>query len=156
MCTDQEAVDLIRDIQDPQEASKVLVDHALSRFSTDNLSCMVVRFDQKAHVDGMNKKAAPEGEGSNTVGISESEKILAQARKDAARKSSVSSSGKSLKERTSNVQPKGQADATKSDQEPKPAILLPEDAKKTGGTLSSTTPSELASVPVTGSTQKAE
>ena len=48
MCSDQEAVDLIRQIDDPQAASKVLVDHALSRFSTDNLSCMIVRFDNKA------------------------------------------------------------------------------------------------------------
>ena len=48
VCTDQEAVDLIRSIPDPQLASKTLVEHALSRFSTDNLSCMVVRFDAKA------------------------------------------------------------------------------------------------------------
>lgn len=48
VCSDQEAVDLIYNIQDPQEASKTLVDHALSRFSTDNLSVMVVRLDTKA------------------------------------------------------------------------------------------------------------
>ena len=40
-------MDLVRNIQDPQVASKTLVDHALARFSTDNLSCMVVRFDNK-------------------------------------------------------------------------------------------------------------
>ena len=39
---------MVRNIQDPQAASKVLVEHALARFSTDNLSCMVVRFDNKA------------------------------------------------------------------------------------------------------------
>ncbi|KAF4119759.1 hypothetical protein GMORB2_4425 [Geosmithia morbida] len=41
VCSDQEAVDLVRDMHDPVAASKLLVDHALSRFSTDNLSCMV-------------------------------------------------------------------------------------------------------------------
>ncbi|EWC48598.1 hypothetical protein DRE_01820 [Drechslerella stenobrocha 248] len=45
VCSDQEAVDLVRTIQDPQDASKALVDHALARFSTDNLSCMIVRFE---------------------------------------------------------------------------------------------------------------
>lgn len=44
VCEDQEAVDLIRNFQDPQEASKRLLDHALSNYSTDNLSIMVVRF----------------------------------------------------------------------------------------------------------------
>ena len=39
---------MIRQTDDPQAASKILVDHALSRFSTDNLSCMIVRFDNKA------------------------------------------------------------------------------------------------------------
>lgn len=32
-------------MEDPVAASKLLVDHALSRFSTDNLSCMIVRID---------------------------------------------------------------------------------------------------------------
>jgi protein phosphatase PTC1 len=45
VCSDQEAVELIRNVHDPQEASKILVDYALSRFSSDNLSCMVVRLD---------------------------------------------------------------------------------------------------------------
>ncbi|KAL1917345.1 uncharacterized protein VTP21DRAFT_5001 [Calcarisporiella thermophila] len=44
VCDDQEAVDLIKDIQDPQEASEKLLKHALTNFSTDNLSVMVVRF----------------------------------------------------------------------------------------------------------------
>ncbi|SMR47139.1 unnamed protein product [Zymoseptoria tritici ST99CH_3D1] len=47
VCSDQEATDLVRNVQDPQAASKALVDHALARFSTDNLSVMVVRFDNK-------------------------------------------------------------------------------------------------------------
>ncbi|KAH7000288.1 phosphatase 2C-like domain-containing protein [Ilyonectria destructans] len=45
VCTDQEAVDLVRNTDDPIAASKMLVDHALNRFSTDNLSCMIVRLD---------------------------------------------------------------------------------------------------------------
>jgi len=48
VCTDQEAVDLVRGTADAQAASKQLVDHALARFSTDNLSCMIVRFDSAA------------------------------------------------------------------------------------------------------------
>lgn len=45
VCSDQEAVDLVRGVNDPAAASKQLVDHALNRFSTDNLSCMIVRLD---------------------------------------------------------------------------------------------------------------
>jgi len=45
VCSDQEAVDLVKNIDDPQEASKILVDHALQKFSSDNLSCMIVRLD---------------------------------------------------------------------------------------------------------------
>ncbi|CAG8760664.1 13327_t:CDS:2, partial [Dentiscutata erythropus] len=40
VCNDQEAVDLIKDIMDPQEASTKLIRHALQNFSTDNLSVM--------------------------------------------------------------------------------------------------------------------
>lgn len=50
VCSDQEAVDLIRHIREPQEASKILCDYALKRYSTDNLSCMVVR----VHADSEN------------------------------------------------------------------------------------------------------
>ncbi|GAA6052452.1 hypothetical protein JCM3770_001120 [Rhodotorula araucariae] len=45
VCTDQEAVDLIKDVADPQEASQKLLDHALSSFSTDNLSILTVRLN---------------------------------------------------------------------------------------------------------------
>ncbi|PWN41519.1 PP2C-domain-containing protein [Ceraceosorus guamensis] len=41
---DQDAVDLVADIQDPQEAAEKLLAHALGSFSTDNTSVMVVRF----------------------------------------------------------------------------------------------------------------
>ncbi|CDR88105.1 related to phosphoprotein phosphatase 2C [Sporisorium scitamineum] len=40
---DQEAVDLVRNVQDPQVASQELLTHALKQFSTDNTSIMVVR-----------------------------------------------------------------------------------------------------------------
>lgn len=42
VCDDQHAVDLVVNIKDPQQASRVLLDHALSQFSTDNLSVMVI------------------------------------------------------------------------------------------------------------------
>lgn len=44
VCEDQPAVELIRGIEDPQEASKKLLDHAMTNYSTDNLSVMVIRF----------------------------------------------------------------------------------------------------------------
>ncbi|OZJ05417.1 hypothetical protein BZG36_02020 [Bifiguratus adelaidae] len=45
VCEDQEAVDLIADIEDPQVASQKLLDHAIANFSTDNLSVMVIKFE---------------------------------------------------------------------------------------------------------------
>ncbi|PLW45125.1 hypothetical protein PCASD_04572 [Puccinia coronata f. sp. avenae] len=42
VCEDQDAVNLILNVKDPQEASRILLDHALSQFSTDNLSVMVI------------------------------------------------------------------------------------------------------------------
>lgn len=47
VCEDQDAVDLVRKTQDPQAASQKLLDHALSNYSTDNLSVMVIRFYAK-------------------------------------------------------------------------------------------------------------
>lgn len=44
VCEDQPAVELIRGIEDPQEASKKLLDYAMTNYSTDNLSVMVIRF----------------------------------------------------------------------------------------------------------------
>lgn len=80
VCSDQEAVDLIRNIQDPQAASKALVDHALARFSTDNLSCMVVRFDSKAVQQTVDKVVEPIGvEGDSASrggGLTEAEAIV--------------------------------------------------------------------------------
>ncbi|KAI5303920.1 Protein phosphatase 2C 1, partial [Ascosphaera atra] len=47
VCSDQEAVDAIRHLQNPQTAAETLVNHALSQFSSDNLTCMVIRFNKK-------------------------------------------------------------------------------------------------------------
>lgn len=52
-------MDLIRNVQDPTLASKKLVDHALNRFSTDNLSCMIVRFDKDATAKSAVSKIEP-------------------------------------------------------------------------------------------------
>ena len=86
MCSDQEAVDLVRHTHDPQTASKTLVDHALSRFSTDNLSCMIVRFDNRALQQTVERKAEPIGvDGDPSTkkqgGISEADAIVKEARK---------------------------------------------------------------------------
>ncbi|KAF2182012.1 protein serine/threonine phosphatase 2C [Zopfia rhizophila CBS 207.26] len=83
VCSDQEAVDLVRHIQDPQAASKTLVDHALARFSTDNLSCMIVRFDNKALRQRKNEPLmGVDGDHFGAkAGISEADAIVSQARK---------------------------------------------------------------------------
>ncbi|KAK2767041.1 Protein phosphatase 2C 1 [Arachnomyces sp. PD_36] len=86
VCSDQEAVDLIRNTHDPQAASKILVDHALSRFSTDNLSCMIVRFDTKLVQDMVEHRIDPIGvEGdvpTNPTDVSEADKIIEDAKKN--------------------------------------------------------------------------
>ncbi len=71
-------------MHDPQPASKQLVEYALARFSTDNLSCMVVRFDNKAlqDKDGL-EPIGVEGDPASREkgGISEAEAIVREARK---------------------------------------------------------------------------
>ncbi|KAH6603605.1 protein phosphatase 2C [Trichoderma cornu-damae] len=80
VCSDQEAVDLVRDIHDPGEGSKLLVDHALNRFSTDNLSCMIVRLDKEARAQSETSQArrGAEAESNNgaAVKVSEADKIV--------------------------------------------------------------------------------
>ncbi|KAK0623582.1 phosphatase 2C-like domain-containing protein [Immersiella caudata] len=80
VCSDQDAVDLVRNITDPVTAAKTLVDHALSRFSTDNLSCMIIRFDKEAVIEKqVNKELAigVEGDASTDITkVSEVEKIV--------------------------------------------------------------------------------
>lgn len=99
VCSDQEAVDLIRHIQDPQEASKKLVDYALARFSTDNLSCMVVRYDNKALRQRKNEAAmGVEGDPVTAKGgMTEAEAIVAQAKKSVGEpEQSVESAAKEI------------------------------------------------------------
>ncbi|KAJ5458161.1 hypothetical protein N7475_009549 [Penicillium sp. IBT 31633x] len=85
VCSDQEAVDLIRNVDDAQHASKILVDHALARFSTDNLSCMVIRLDSNRLKDVVNNNAeliGVDGDPHTKVaqGLSEADKIVEGAR----------------------------------------------------------------------------
>lgn len=88
VCTDQDAVDLVRNVQDPRAASKQLVEHALARFSTDNLSCMVVRFDKDALLESQNNKENPIGVETDQVSasgkISEVDKIVGVVKKQIA------------------------------------------------------------------------
>ncbi|KAI1175816.1 protein serine/threonine phosphatase 2C [Nemania sp. FL0916] len=87
VCSDQEAVDLIRDKTDAVAASKILVDHALARFSTDNLSCMIIRFDKAALLDQSNKDRpiGVEGDSTGEGGkVSEAEKIVSSTKQKIA------------------------------------------------------------------------
>ncbi|KAJ3478627.1 hypothetical protein NLG97_g8525 [Lecanicillium saksenae] len=78
VCGDQEAVDLVRNMQDPTAASKFLVEHALSRLSTDNLSCMVVRLDKEAMQQAT--KGA-DADGVNAAGkTTEADKIVSDTK----------------------------------------------------------------------------
>lgn len=85
VCSDQEAVDLIRTQNDPVAAAKQLVDHALARFSTDNLSCMIVRFNKSALLTTAKDSSAAigvEGDPPSLPGkISEVDKIVGDAKK---------------------------------------------------------------------------
>jgi protein phosphatase PTC1 len=80
-------------MKDPQEASEKLVKYALEKFSTDNLSVMVVRFD-KDNVKTLQDQSSIGVEGdaiTSTGGISEAEKIVEDA-KDKAGKAGAGSS----------------------------------------------------------------
>lgn len=80
MCSDQEAVELIRNVHNPQEASKLLVDHALSKFSTDNLSVMVVRFDPKKVRENTSIDIGVQNESQKGT-VSEVEMLVSEARR---------------------------------------------------------------------------
>lgn len=75
----------MRNVNDPQAASKALVDHALARFSTDNLSCMLVRFDGKAAqhaVDNKNDQIGVDGDPiAKSGGLSEAEHLVLESKK---------------------------------------------------------------------------
>lgn len=46
VCTDQQAVDICRNIYDPHIASRKLIDYAISQSSTDNITSMVIRLSR--------------------------------------------------------------------------------------------------------------
>ncbi|KAF4635867.1 hypothetical protein G7Y89_g2234 [Cudoniella acicularis] len=85
VCSDQEAVDLVRNNLDPISSAKQLVDHALARFSTDNLSCMIVRLNKTALLTTAKDASAAigvEGDPASHPGkISEAEKIVEEAKR---------------------------------------------------------------------------
>ncbi|KAM3510621.1 hypothetical protein MY11210_005751 [Beauveria gryllotalpidicola] len=81
VCGDQEAVDLVRNLQDPTAASKLLVEHALSRLSTDNLSCMVVRLDKDAMQHASKGDTGAEMVNNKTT---EADKIVAETKQKIA------------------------------------------------------------------------
>ena len=82
VCSDQEAVDLVRNVKSPQEASKMLVEHALARFSTDNLSVMVVRFDPKKLQANTTLDIGVQSDATKETGaISEADMIVGEARR---------------------------------------------------------------------------
>lgn len=64
VCQDSAAVDIVRDIQDPTEASKALVSYALANLSSDNLTCMVIRLDQSVLGQSGSDKVSPPTEDS--------------------------------------------------------------------------------------------
>jgi protein phosphatase PTC1 len=75
---------LVRNTKDAQEASKLLVDHALSRFSTDNLSCMVVRFDSDLtrDIEQRSESLGVEGDlSSKKDGVNEADEISEGAKR---------------------------------------------------------------------------
>jgi protein phosphatase PTC1 len=79
-------VDLVREKQDPGAAAKQLVDHALNRFSTDNLSCMIVRFIKEALIENQQSKDIGV-EGDQSIGggkVSEAEKIVRDTKQSIA------------------------------------------------------------------------
>lgn len=60
-------------------AAKLLVDHALQRFSTDNLSCMIIRFDKHASIENQTNKDSAigvEGDSPTAGKVSEVDKIV--------------------------------------------------------------------------------
>jgi len=64
----------------------VLVDYALNRFSTDNLSCMIVRFDKEALIESQQSKdIGVEGDQSlASAQVSEAEKIVRDTKQSIA------------------------------------------------------------------------
>lgn len=118
MCSDQEAVELVRNVQSPQEASKMLVDTALSKFSTDNLSVMVVRFDSKKVRANTSIDIGVEHEGREKGAISEVEMLVSEAR----RNSGIPLEGATLSEREKEEIQNMAIQENEEEQEPGPEL----------------------------------
>ncbi|CAO1614798.1 unnamed protein product [Parajaminaea phylloscopi] len=65
---DQDAVDLIANVHDPQQAAQTLLQHALSNFSTDNTSVMVVKFNADGSTPAGKAGSAGRAEGGAASG----------------------------------------------------------------------------------------
>ncbi|OXV08521.1 hypothetical protein Egran_03717 [Elaphomyces granulatus] len=134
VCTDQEAVDLIRDTKDAQEASKILVDHALSRFSTDNLSCMVVRFDSdltKGVVEQRSESLGVEGDlSAKKDGVNEADEI------SEGTKQSLESSGGADEAPSLSEKPKDEILGQASVESPSLQLSVVDNGKVTGSDVS--------------------
>ena len=134
----------MRNQRDPQEASKKLVDHALARFSTDNLSVMIVRFDAKKLQNNTTSNIGVESEATKEQGaLSEVEMLVAEARRhstsvqdgvvedekeaEALREQVIKEQDEEGQETGPEFTPEGQAEANKLLAE-KNATKAPEDS----------------------------
>jgi len=68
---DQDAVDLVANVEDPQEASEMLLQHALSNFSTDNLSVLVIRMPT-SNAAAVDAQPAPGEKAGDSQGVAQS------------------------------------------------------------------------------------
>ncbi|KFY23510.1 hypothetical protein V493_05819 [Pseudogymnoascus sp. VKM F-4281 (FW-2241)] len=135
VCSDQEAVELVRSIQDPVAAAKTLVDHALARFSTDNLSCMIVRLNRSAILDTANNHLSSIGVEGDPVGgpgrLSEADKLVAEARRKAEEEGvqcvgvSGSNSGKGHEQRKYEDDPNAKTSSMEKVVEEEAATVAP-------------------------------
>jgi len=123
---------LVRQVQDPQEASKILVDHALQRFSTDNLSVMIVRFDSQKLQSNTKIDIGVETDSNKDAGaISEVEMIVAEAR----RHSGIAQAGGVSDQDSGEVKQNVIQEQEDEDQEPGPE-LTPEGQQEAEKVLS--------------------
>lgn len=119
VASDQEAVDLIRTVHDPQEASRMLVEYALARFSTDNLSVMIVRFDSQKLQNNTKIDIGVETDASKDKGaISEVEMIVNEARRNSGIAQETAISDQDSEELKQNVIKEHEDE----DQEPGPEL----------------------------------
>ena len=119
-------------MQDPQEASKILVDHALQRFSTDNLSVMIVRFDSQKLQSNTKIDIGVETDSNKDAGaISEVEMIVAEAR----RHSGIAQAGGVSDQDSGEVKQNVIQEQEDEDQEPGPE-LTPEGQQEAEKVLS--------------------